>query len=121
VVLYGEHSFAGGYEMTGRLLSQHPAVTAIFAANDIVAFGALRALSERGRSVPGDISLLGFDNLDLSGVISPPLTTINQPKYEIGRVAVEMLLHQADSKEEWKPEHRCFGVNLVERKSCRAL
>jgi LacI family transcriptional regulator len=121
IVLYGEQTYTGGYEMTNKLLSQHRDVTGIFAANDTMAFGVLRALQERGLSVPGDISLLGFDNLELSGIISPPLTTINQPKYELGRAAVEILLNQTNSETEWSPEHRLFGVNLVERKSCRAL
>jgi len=120
IVLHGDHSYNGGYEMTGKLLSEHRNVSAIFAGNDMMAFGVLRALSERGLAVPKDISLLGFDNVEISGIINPPLTTIDQPKYELGRGAVEILLLQAEGND-WVPVHRSFGVRLVERRSCRAI
>ncbi len=123
VILYGANNFSGGYELTRELLDQHGEITAIFAANDIMAFGAARAIYESGRRIPQDISLIGFDNLELSSVIHPPLTTIHQPKYEIGKEAVEILLRLAardsakDSKD--KAEHHVLGVELIERQSCR--
>jgi len=124
LVLYGQNSFQGGYELTRDLLFE-PAriaagITAIFAANDIMAFGAARAIHESGRRIPCDISLIGFDNLELSSVIHPPLTTIHQPKYEIGKAAVEILMRLADKKGGRKPEHRVLGVELIERQSCQA-
>jgi LacI family transcriptional regulator len=118
VILEGDHTYNGGYQLTWKLLSQAPGVTAIFAANDIMAFGVLRALAERGVSVPDDISVLGFDNVELAGVVHPRLTTINQPKWELGRVAVEMLLRQEKQRGEWTPEHIVMGVDLVEGRSC---
>ena len=121
IVLHGENSFPGGYELTGQLLRQHPHVTAIFAANDIMAFGAARAIYESGRRIPDDVSLIGFDNVELSSVVHPPLTTIHQPKYEIGKIAVEILLKLAQKNSNRKPEDRVLGVELIERQSCRAL
>ncbi len=120
MVLHGENSFPGGYALTRKLLEKG-AVTAIFAANDMMAFGALRAIIEMGRKVPDDISVIGFDNIEISSVVHPPLTTINQPKYEIGRSAAEILLRLARERTHSAPEHRLLGVELVERESCRRL
>jgi DNA-binding LacI/PurR family transcriptional regulator len=84
-VLHGQITFAGGCELTKRLLDENSGITSIFAGNDVMACGAVRAILDRGLSVPGDISLIGFDNIELSSVIHPPRTTIHQPKWEIGR------------------------------------
>lgn len=119
IVLHGENSFPGGYQLTLQLLHQHPQVTAIFAANDIMAFGAARAIHESGRRIPQDISLIGFDNLELASVISPPLTTIHQPKYELGKASVEILLRLADKDSKRAPEHIVLAVELIERQSCQ--
>ena len=118
-VLHGENSFLGGCTLAKKLLLQQPEVSAIFAANDLIAFGAIRAMLELGRRVPEDISLIGFDNVDLASVVHPPLTTIHQPKYELGRAAVEILLRLAHSKDKPVPEHLLMGVELIERESCR--
>jgi LacI family transcriptional regulator len=119
ILLRGEHSQKGGYELACRLIEREPKVTAIFAANDAMAFGALRALIEMEKRVPDDVSLIGFDNVEMSAITHPPLTTIHQPKYEIGRAAVEMLLARRDPPQ--MPEHRTLGVQLIERQSCRKL
>ena len=118
-VLHGENSFAGGHALAQRLLDKTPDVTAIFAGNDLMAFGTARAIIEAGRAVPDDVSLIGFDNLEFASVLHPPLTTIHQPKYEIGRAAAEILLRLARDKGSAAPEHRILGVELVERQSCR--
>lgn len=103
------------------MLAEHPEVTAIFAANDVMAYGAVRAALDCGRRIPEDLSLIGFDNIEFSSIIHPPLTTIHQPKYEMGHAAVEILLRLARDKEKQIPEHRLLGVELVERQSCRKL
>jgi LacI family transcriptional regulator, galactose operon repressor len=118
-VLHGENSFAGGHALAQKLLDKTPDVTAIFAGNDLMAFGTARTIIEAGRTVPDDISLIGFDNLEFASVLHPPLTTIHQPKYEIGRAAAEILLRLARDKGSAAPEHRILGVELVERQSCR--
>ncbi len=121
VVLHGENSFQGGYHLTRQLLQHYPQTTAVFAANDIMAFGAARALHESGRRIPQDLSLMGFDNLELASVVHPPLTTIHQPKYEIGKAAVEILMRLAGHASDHAAEHRMLPVALIERQSCQPL
>jgi LacI family transcriptional regulator len=120
VVVYGKNDLTGGYEMGRELIAQHPEITAIFAANDIMAFGIIRALNEAGRRIPADVSVIGFDDLEFSGIVSPPLTSIHQPKYEVGEAAVQILLRHADRKKRHAPEHKVFEVRLMERESCMA-
>lgn len=119
VVLRGRHTMEGGFELTRKLLASKARVTGVFAGNDAMAFGCLRALIEAGVRVPEEMSLIGFDNLEMSAVTMPPLTTIHQPKYETGVAAVEILL--SFSAKITVPEHRTLGVTLVERKSCRRV
>ena len=80
----------GGYIETRKLLKEKP--TAIFAANDFLARGALQAIKEEKLSIPRDISLIGFDNQKFCESLIPPLTTIAQPFYQIGKKAAEVLL-----------------------------
>jgi LacI family transcriptional regulator len=118
VILRGPHNFRGGYDMGNLVLTRLPDITAIFAANDIVAFGVIRAILEAGLSVPGDISVIGFDNVEVSLISHPPLTTVHQPKYEMGRAAVDMIVQSAGEQGTHLPEHRTLGVKLMERESC---
>src|SRR3984893_9941779 len=118
IVRYGKFNFAGGADLTRKLLDAHPDVTAIFAANDVMAFGVVKAALERGLRIPEDLSLVGFDNIEFSGIVHPPLTTIHQPKYEMGQAAVEILLRMAREKDKRIPEHRLLGVEMIERQSC---
>lgn len=120
VMIHGEHTFRGGYEMARTVISRHPEMTAVFAASDIVAFGAIRAFAEAAIDVPRYISVIGFDNVELATVSHPPLTTIHQPKYEMGRAAVEIISARAANKNPHLPEQRVLGVKLVERQSCAA-
>jgi LacI family transcriptional regulator len=120
LVFYGKNDYNGGYEMGRSLIAAHPETTAIFAANDTMAFGIIRALNEAGRRIPADVSVIGFDDLEFSTIVSPPLTSIHQPKYEVGEAAVEILLRHADRKKQHPPEHRVFDVKLIERQSCMA-
>jgi LacI family transcriptional regulator len=119
ITIHGSQTFAGGCAMMQEALARDRGITAVFAGNDIIGFGAVRAIIEAGLSVPDDISIVGFDNVDLAAVIHPPLTTVHQPKYEMGRAAVEILL--AASAHQKRPplaEHRVLAVELIERQSC---
>ena len=98
------------------MLHQHPGITALFAANDVMAFGAIHALSDMGRPAPAGLSVIGFDDVDMASVITPGLTTIRQPMRDIGAAAVQILLRESDA-----PEQRMFGVRLIERQSCAAF
>lgn len=84
----GDWSAESGYRAGLRLAEQRDC-TAVFAANDQMALGLLRALHERGREVPGDVSVIGFDDLPESASFLPPLTTIHQDFAEVGRLCVE--------------------------------
>lgn len=90
-VLTGDWSSRSGYEH-GLRLAADPAVTAVFTANDQMALGLLRALHERGRAVPGEVSVVGFDDMDEAAHFWPPLTTVRQSFEEVGRQAVAALL-----------------------------
>ena len=87
----GDWSPHSGYE-AGRRLAADPDVTAVFAANDQMALGVLRALHEAGRKVPDDVSVVGFDDTPESAYYEPPLTTVRQDLREVGRRSVELVL-----------------------------
>ena len=95
--LVGDWSARGGYA-AGVRLAQDPDVTAVFAANDQTALGIMRALHEAGRKVPGDISVVGFDDTPESGYFLPALTTIRQDFGEVGRRSVELVLSLMDGE-----------------------
>jgi len=91
LVAEGTYETASGYEAANVLLDLPDPPTAIFAANDNMAAGVLRAARERGLTVPSDLSVVGFDDGDLATVMSPALTTVRQPLAELGRTAVSLL------------------------------
>lgn len=97
-VLIGDWSSESGHEL-GLELARNPGVTAIFAANDQMALGVLRALHESGREVPADVSVVGFDDMAESASFWPPLTTVHQFFGEVGRRSVEALLHEVEAGE----------------------
>lgn len=88
----GDYSIHSGQRCCCRLFDRDDPPTALFVANDEMAFGAIGELRRRGMSVPQDVSVIGFDDLFISQSYSPPLTTISQPRMEIGRTAMTMLL-----------------------------
>lgn len=92
LVVAGEFSYESGHAATSALLDLAQPPTAIFAANDDMAAGVLRVAGERGLSVPGDLSICGYDDTPLSRQIFPSLTTVRQPTNDMGRVATEELL-----------------------------
>lgn len=103
---HGDWSTEAGYRI-GRELGADPDVTAIFAANDQMALGAMKALHELDRSIPGDVSVVGFDDMDEARAFWPPLTSVRQNFREVGRVAVETLLAQITD-----PDRR-VGTTLI--------
>jgi len=90
-ILAGDWTAAGGYAAGGRLLAE-PGPTAVFAANDLTALGLVRAVSEGGLQVPEDLSVVGFDDIEVAAYARPPLTTVRQDFGELGRAAVRLLL-----------------------------
>ncbi|MFJ4685535.1 LacI family DNA-binding transcriptional regulator [Streptomyces sp. NPDC088789] len=96
-VLYGDWTAESGY-LAGRTLAQIPDVTAVFAANDQMALGVLRALHEAGRTVPDEISVAGFDDVPEARFFEPPLTTVHQDFDIVGRHCVTLLLEQIERR-----------------------
>jgi DNA-binding LacI/PurR family transcriptional regulator len=94
--LSGDWSARSGYE-AGQVLARIPDATAIFVANDDMALGVLRALHERGRRVPEDVAIVGFDDTPESAYFIPPLTTVRQDFQRVGRAAVQLLVDQLTS------------------------
>lgn len=90
----GTPTLAGGYAATQRLLGLHPDITAIFAYNDMMGLGAIRACIDMGRTVPDDISIIGFDDIQLASMYTPSLSTVRIDKYAIGYQAVNCLLRR---------------------------
>ncbi len=85
-------SFEAGYETAKVFFAEHPEVTALFTMSDTVAVGAVRALNDLGRSVPEDVSVVGFDGVDISRYTVPRLSTVEQPVEEIARRSVSLLM-----------------------------
>ncbi len=96
-ILPGSPVMARGVESTRQLLTQYPQITAIFAYNDLLAVGAMQACRELGRRVPDDCAIVGFDDIPLAAMLTPPLTTVRVDKYELGRQAMSRLLDMLDS------------------------
>jgi DNA-binding LacI/PurR family transcriptional regulator len=109
---------AAGYK-AGQLLAGMPDVTAIFAANDHLALGILRAMSERGRQVPLEISIVGFDDVPEAAYYVPPLTTIRPDFDAVGRATLQLLLNQIETGGR-KSEKRVIAPTLVARRSVAA-
>ena len=93
-ILFGEFTEASGYSMTREVLQVEPRPTAIFAANNFIAFGALRALREAGLGIPDNMSIVVFDDLPPGWVMDPFLTVVSQPAYEIGTQAAGLLFER---------------------------
>jgi LacI family transcriptional regulator len=86
----------GGQEAARELLTDHPDLTALFCYNDLVAVGALQACASLGRVVSESLSIVGFDDIPLAALVTPPLTTCRVPRYELGTQAMRLLLDQID-------------------------
>lgn len=111
-----------GYEAVLRHLKKYGKnFTAIFAVNDWSATGALRALFEKGINVPEDISLIGFDDAPYSKYIVPPLTTIRQPRWEMGKTAAQLLIERIHNRGSNIPKNVILQPELVIRKSVKNI
>ncbi|KMY58097.1 LacI family DNA-binding transcriptional regulator [Geobacillus stearothermophilus] len=92
LVQEGDFTYESGYHLTLKLLALEKPPTAIFAANDEMAIGAIKAVRHRGGRVPDDVAVVGFDDIQMASIFEPSLTTIAQPMFEIGQKAMELLL-----------------------------
>ncbi len=96
-VQYGDSTMQSGYQGTEALLALPIRPTAIFATNDLMALGAVEAALDHGLRVPGDLSVVGLDDIMLGAHVRPPLTTVAIPKQELAKQAIELLLRYIDS------------------------
>jgi DNA-binding LacI/PurR family transcriptional regulator len=117
-VFRGNWSTASGYEV-GLRIAEQPEITAVFAANDQMALGILRALHERGRRVPEDVSVVGFDDMAESDSFWPPLTTVHQDFDVVGRRSMELLLAEIEEGPA-TPDTSLVPTRLVVRSSTAA-
>ena len=117
LVEYGDFSEGSGAEAMKRLLVRRPDLDGVFAASDLMAMGALRALRDAGRAVPADVALVGFDDGPLAAVADPPLTTVHQPMEQLGREMATMLLAQISAGGAVAPQQLVLDTQLVQRAS----
>ncbi|MDW7674429.1 MAG: LacI family DNA-binding transcriptional regulator [Bacillota bacterium] len=118
LVIYSDFTTEGAIPATKKLLSLDKRPTAIFAANDSMAYGVIHAARELKLNVPQDLAVVGYDDIELASIIDPPLTTIHQPRYEMGSMAVWTLIQQIEQKHIHTVNQ--FKTNLVIRESCGA-
>ena len=114
-VLVGDWSPRSGYRI-GQQLAEDPDVTAVFVANDQMALGVLRAMHERGREIPGELSVVGFDDIPEAQYFTPPLTTVRQDFSEMGRSSLRLLLELMQDTGQ-PPQRLTIAPELVVRRS----
>lgn len=108
---------SGGHAAMLRLLALAQRPTAVFCANNLMAIGALKALASMRVEVPGEISIIGFDDLDLAPLMRPPLTVINRPSVEQGAIAARMMLNLLADPVPHRPQRVVLPVHLLQRAS----
>lgn len=113
--ILGHYDYRGAYEEIDKLLKKYKDITAIFAISDIMAVGCAKAIKDNGLEVGKDVAVIGFDGMDISEFYSPTITTIIQPKVEMAKISVDLLLDLIANKTDNK--HVILNTELVERES----
>jgi LacI family transcriptional regulator len=121
LIVEGDFLEAGGYAAACELIRRGTEFTAVFATNDLMAIGVLAALEEHGRPVPGQVSVIGFDDIHLASYIRPRLTTVRQHILELGKRAAEILIDRLGSTGTEPPAQETMPVELVIRESTAAV
>jgi DNA-binding LacI/PurR family transcriptional regulator len=114
----GDFKRESGYQATLRLLGLPRPPTAIFAANNLMSIGALQALHHMGVRVPQQLSFIGFDDLELGELLSPPLTAVSRPMVEQGVLAMRLLSNRIERTSDPEPRNIVLETRLVTRRSC---
>lgn len=120
LVQEGEFSFESGFNLMMKFLSLEEPPTAIFAGNDEMAMGAVKAAKSKGFRVPEDLSVVGFDDIKFASIFEPALTTIAQPTFDMGQKAMHLLLRLINN-EELEKDQFILPDNLIVRESCKEL
>jgi len=116
LVAKGDFQYESGYQAARQLLAMDDPPTAVFACNDLMAVGVIAAAVEMGFQVPADLSVVGFDDVRLASFANPPLTTIVQPKHDMGVIAAKMLLERMRDLD-MPPRRKTFDTRLLVRRS----
>jgi LacI family transcriptional regulator len=119
-ILEGDFKLAGGQRAAEQLLKRSRLPTAVYVMNDLMAYGLIGSLASAGVGVPDEVSVLGTDNLPTSEFSVPPLTTIANPLYELGREGARLLMSRIE-RPALRGRRKYLPVRLVERGSCRPL
>ena len=115
-VVWADESMDGGAHGVRRLVERFPDLDGVLAYNDIMAIGAIRALEDLGRRVPEDVAVIGVDDIALSALVRPSLTSVRIDREQMGARAVEMLM-QMRSDPDGPPRRETVDVSLVRRDS----
>jgi LacI family transcriptional regulator len=119
IVICGDYDFEKASKALDTLLQGQRDFTALICCNDIMAMGAYEVLEKRGMSIPEDLSIIGFDDIFLSRLIKPKLTTIHQPIYEMGVASVNFLIDHIEGN--CKCDKIIFETELIRRDSVKKL
>lgn len=117
LVADGDFRFSGGQAAMRRLLELANPPEAVFAANDLMALGAMEAIRANGLGIPDDVAIVGYDDIPIAAHTFPPLTTMAIPKKELGYAAAQMVLHQLGKDPTPNPVRRIFAAELIVRQS----
>lgn len=112
-------SIESGFNMMSELIQKNKIPSALFAASDPIAIGAMRALNQNGIRIPEDISIIGFDNINTANYTSPPLTTIFAPTFDMGYMGARMIYDAFQRNENISPVRIQMPCFLIERESCQ--
>jgi len=115
-VVVSDFTVEGGYEAIGQLLEQGTEFSAIYACNDQMAAGAMKALKDAGKRIPEDVSVIGFDDVEFAGLITPSLTTIRQPIAQMAEDAAKLAIRLIEGKTNL-PAQPLYAPELIERES----
>ncbi|WP_042273669.1 LacI family DNA-binding transcriptional regulator [[Clostridium] dakarense] len=117
--LEGHYRSDISYEATKKLLKDNPKVSAIFAASDTMAIGCAKAIVDSNKKVGKDVSVIGFDGMEISEFYNPPITTIKQPKEIMASISLELLKNLIEKKQSHK--HMILDTELIVRESCNVV
>jgi LacI family transcriptional regulator len=120
MIYEGNYNYKSGYSNMVKILELDVTPTAVFVASDIMAIGASKAILEKGLRIPEDISIIGFDGIEAAEFFYPSISTISQPRYDMGSVSMSLLLKLMNNQQ-IEEKNLVLRYELVQRESCRRL
>ncbi len=120
-IKYGNYTLSGGYTQMSNILRLKDRPTAVFVSNYEMTLGAMIAMSDQGQIIPKDMSFVGFDDMDMMKIVSPPLTVVSQPLDELSKKAVDLLVNRMRSDENKKATVIMLDTELIVRDSVKNI